>query len=43
MFLLFKVNEGGRWLIGAADTLEGARTEMLAFAKLWPDEYAILN
>jgi hypothetical protein len=43
MFLMFKLNEGGRWLIGASDTLEGARREVLGFAELWPDEYAILN
>jgi hypothetical protein len=43
MFLMFKLNEGGKWLIGASDTLEGARREVLAFAELWPDEYAILN
>ena len=40
---MFKLNEGGRWLIGASDTLEGARREVLGFAELWPDEYAILN
>lgn len=43
MFLIFKLNEGGKWLIGASDTLEGARREVLGFAELWPDEYAILN
>jgi hypothetical protein len=43
MFLMFKLNEGGKWLIGASETLEGARMEVLAFAELWPDKYAILN
>ena len=43
MFLIFKLNEGGRWLIGASDSLKGARREVLGFAELWPDEYAILN
>jgi hypothetical protein len=43
MFMMFKFNEGGKWLIGASDTLEGVRREVLAFAELWPDEYVILN
>lgn len=43
MFAMYKVNEGGKWHIGTAATLEAAKARITAFAAFWPAEYTILD
>lgn len=43
MFAIFKVDEGGRWHVGMAATLEAAKARITAFAEFWPAEYTILD
>lgn len=43
MFEMFKVNEGGKWYIGTATSLEEGTETITSFAECWPAEYAILD